>query len=263
MTIEIHNTAIVDKTVQLDSNVKIGPYCVLTGRIQIGKGTVLKSHVCIADNTKLGENNVIYPFTSLGEIPQDKKFSNGETYLIIGNNNQIRESVTINKGTELGNTKTVIGDNNLIMSMTHIAHDCILGNNIIMSNGAMMAGHVIIEDNVIIGGMSGIHQFCSIGKGAILGGMSSIRGHVIPFSLTKDESIIGANVIGLKRMEYEREEIKRIIEIIDCFGAKTIPLSEIVDKFTKSENEIEKYIAHFIQNASSKVGLAHFNIKNV
>ncbi len=256
----VHNTAILTGDIELGDGVEVGPYCVLSGRIKIGNNTVLKSHVCVADNTIIGEGNIIYPFTSLGEVPQDKKFNNGETELIIGNNNQIREHVTINKGTEAGGGKTIIGSNNLIMSMTHIAHDCILGNKIVMSNGAMIAGHVVVEDNVIIGGMSGVHQFCKIGKGAMIGGMSAVRGHVIPFSLTKGDCVIGTNIIGLKRMQYEKSDIRAIMEVINTLSRKQSSMQTMVADFMKSENKFVQYIADFIKNSNSAVGLVHFDI---
>lgn len=242
----IHPTAIISPNALIDSDVKIGPYCIIDGEVKISSGTNLIGHVYVSGNTVIGKNNTLHPFSSIGGTPQDKKYSNGPTKTIIGHNNEIREYVTINRGTELGGGETIVGDNCLLMSCTHVAHDCILHNNIVIANGSLLAGHVIIEDNVRIGGMSGILQFCQIGKNAMIGGMSSVRGHVIPFSLVKGDVIIDINLVGLRRMGMKAKNIK---EIKKC-----------VFSILKQENkhfDIPEYkmINDFIANMNPKIPL--------
>ena len=160
----IHKTAIIEDGANISNNAIIGPYCTIGKDVKIGCNTVLKSHIVVEGSTIIGENNIIYPFSTIGLNPQDLKFSNENSRLIIGNNNVIREHVTIHKGTKDGIMEAIIGDNCLLMVGVHIAHDCVIANNVILANNATLAGHVEIQDNVIIGGLSAIHQFVKIGK---------------------------------------------------------------------------------------------------
>ena len=160
----IHSTAIVDKNADIDESVKIGPYSIIGPHVKIGKNTELESNVIISGDTEIGANCKVYPFTVLGNPPQDLKFKGEASKLIIGNNNVIREHVTMNPGTDGGGLLTKIGDNCLIMIGAHIAHDCILGNNIILANNVALAGHVVVDDFAILGGLSGVHQFVRIGS---------------------------------------------------------------------------------------------------
>jgi len=208
----IHPTAIIEPSVKLGKNVKIGPYCVITGNVTLGDNIELKSHVVIANKTSIGDGTIIFPFASIGHISQDLKYQGEDSELIIGSNNVIREHVTINPGTLGGGMKTVIGNNCLIMVAAHIAHDCIIGNNVILANNVTLGGHVIVEDFAIIGGLSGIHQFVRIGSNSMIGGMSGINNDVIPFALVSGErsGLIGINIIGLKRKGFDKEEINAL-----------------------------------------------------
>ena len=214
----IHPSAIIEDGAKLAQNVCIGPYCVIGRNVEIGKDSVLHSHIVISGHTKIGEGNQIFPFASIGTQPQDLKYQGEDSKLIIGNHNRIREHVTINPGTKGGGMITQIGDDNLLMVGVHVAHDCMLGNHIIMANNATLAGHVTIEDNAIIGGLSAIHQFVRIGKGAMIGGMSGVEFDVIPHGLVMGEraNLRGLNLIGLQRRGLEKSVIR---ELQACYQA--------------------------------------------
>tara|TARA_Y100001935_G_C17246384_1_gene478554 strand:+ start:248 stop:1030 length:783 start_codon:yes stop_codon:yes gene_type:complete len=205
----IHSTAIIDPKAKIDSNVKIGPYCVIGPNVQIGKNSIIQSHVSILGNTKIGEDNIIYPFASIGNDPQDLKFKGEISYLKIGNNNKIREYVTINPGTKGGGGLTKIGNNCLFMVSSHIAHDCIVENNVILANNVPLGGHAHIEENVIIGGNSAVQQFTRVGKSAMIGGMCGVVRDVIPYGIAHgNRSILqGLNLIGLRRQNIPNSEI--------------------------------------------------------
>lgn len=205
----IHNTAIVSKSAQIADGVEVGPYCIIGDDVKIGAGTVLKSHVVIEGDTTIGKNNIIFPFATIGLIPQDLKFKGEKAKLIIGDNNRIREHVTIHLGTQDGGMLTKIGNNCLLMVGVHIAHDCKVGDNVILANNATLAGHVEVGNNVVIGGLSAVHQFVRIGVGAMIGGMSGVESDVIPYGLVMGEraSLAGLNLVGMKRHNISREEI--------------------------------------------------------
>ena len=205
----IHTTAIIDPKAKIDTNVKVGPYCVIGPNVQIGNNSIIQSHVNILGNTKIGENNIIYPFASIGNDPQDLKFEGEFTYLEIGNNNKIREYVTINPGTKGGGGLTKIGNNCLFMVSSHIAHDCIVENNVILANNVPLGGHAHIEENVIIGGNSAVQQFTRVGKSAMIGGMCGVVRDIIPYGIAHgNRSILqGLNLIGLRRQNIPNSEI--------------------------------------------------------
>lgn len=205
----IHPTAIVDDGAEIGPGCRIGPYCVVGPHVTLEANVVLESHVALAGFTSVGEGTRIFPFASIGHQPQDLKYAGEPTRLVIGKNNQIREHVTMNPGTEGGGGVTTIGDNCLFMMGSHVGHDCIVGNRAILANNATLAGHVELEDNVIMGGLSAVRQWIRIGKGAIVGGMTGVEFDVIPFgSVIGDRAhLAGLNLIGLKRAEFPREEI--------------------------------------------------------
>ena len=180
----IHKTAIIDPKTKISSNVSIGPYSVIGPDVEIGENTIIHSHVNIAGYTKIGKRNKIYSFASIGNDPQDLKYNGEKTELIIGDKNIIREYVTINPGTISDSGKTIIGNNCLFMISSHVAHDCVVGNNVIIANNVPLGGHVIIEDNVVIGGNSAVQQFTRIGKMAMIGGMTGVLHDVIPYGLS-------------------------------------------------------------------------------
>tara|TARA_S200000501_G_scaffold237894_1_gene223018 strand:+ start:140 stop:922 length:783 start_codon:yes stop_codon:yes gene_type:complete len=205
----IHKTAIIDSKAKISQSVRIGPYTVIGPNVEIEEETDIQSHVNISGYTKIGKNNKFYPFASIGSNPQDLKYKGEKTELVIGNNNIIREYVTVNPGTSGGGGITKVGDNNLLMIGTHIAHDCIMGNNIVIANNAAIAGHAEISDDVIIGGNCGVQQFVRIGKMAMIGGMTGVSRDVIPYGLSfgNRNYLSGINLIGLRRKNISNKEI--------------------------------------------------------
>ena len=245
----IHKTAIIDLGAKISKNVKIGPYSVIGPNVEIGEGTVVQSHVNITGQTVIGKNNIFYPFASIGNDPQDLKYNGEPTNLVIGDNNKIREYETINPGTVGGGGKTVIGDNCLFMISSHIAHDCQVGNNVIIANNVPLGGHAIIEDNVIIGGNSAVQQFTRIGKMAMIGGMTGVLHDVIPYGLSigNRNSLQGLNLIGLRRAKFENKDILGLSEAYkEIFATKNI--NENISKLNGSfqENPLVKNVIDFI-----------------
>ena len=206
----IHPTAIVDKNSKISKNVEIGPYCIIGSDVEIGPNSKLHSHISIKGKTKIGKNNEIFPFVSIGTSPQDLKYKGEKNSIIIGDNNKLREYVNINPGTSQGGTITKLGSNNLLMVYCHIAHDCNIGNGIVLANNVQVGGHVTIEDNAIVGGSCAIHQFSRIGKLAMVGGMTGVLSDVIPFglSLGNRNNLVGLNLIGLRRAKISNDDIK-------------------------------------------------------
>jgi UDP-N-acetylglucosamine acyltransferase len=208
----IHNTAIIDPTATIADNVSIGPYSIIGANVEIGADCVIGPHVVINGPTKIGKGNKIYQFSSIGEDPQDKKYAGELTLLEIGENNLIRESVTINRGTVQGGGITKVGSNNWIMAYVHIAHDCMVGNDNIIANNTSLAGHVIIDDFVILGGFSLISQFNKIGSYAFSAMGSVISRNIPPYVLVSGHMAkpIGVNVEGLRRRLFSDEQVKNI-----------------------------------------------------
>jgi UDP-N-acetylglucosamine acyltransferase len=207
----IHPSALIDPKTVIAPDAEIGPYCVIGPDVNIGARTRLMSHVVLEGKLSIGADNIFYPFCSCGVAPQDKKYCGEASETIIGNNNNIREFVTIHRGTEGGGMRTVIGDHNLLMAYVHVAHDVIIHNHTILANGVTFAGHVTVEDYANIGGLSAIHQFCRIGKYAIVGSRSVIKQNVLPFSQTASDhesKVYGANRIGLQRGGFTPEAIE-------------------------------------------------------
>ncbi len=224
----IHPTAIIDPSAQLDSSVKVGPYSIIGANVHIGAGTEIGPHVVIEGPTRIGKNNRIWQFASVGAAPQDKKYKGEDTWLIIGDDNVIRENVTLNRGTAQGIGKTELGNGNWIMAYVHIAHDCVVGNHTIFANSATLAGHVTIDDYVILGGFSLIHQFCRIGAHAFTGMGAKINGDVPPFVMIAGEmsSPRGINSEGLKRRGFSGEQITAIKRAYKTLYTSDLPLKE-------------------------------------
>ena len=244
----IDKTAIINKDAKVHSSVKIGAYSVIGPNVEIGENTEIQSHVSITGNTKIGKGNKIYPFVSIND-PQDLKYNGEETNLVIGDNNKIREYVTINPGTIGGGGKTVIGSNCLFMISSHIAHDCQVGNNVIIANNVPLGGHAIIEDNVVIGGNSAVQQFTRIGKMAMIGGMTGVLNDVIPYGLSTGNrnSLQGLNLIGLRRAKFENKDILGLSEAYkEIFVTKNI--NENINKLNGSfqKNPLVKEVIEFI-----------------
>jgi UDP-N-acetylglucosamine acyltransferase len=245
----IHKTAIIDNKAKIASSVKVGAYTVIGPNVEIKENVTIHSHVSIFGNTSIGKGNKIYPFTSIGNDPQDLKYNGEETKLIIGDNNRIREYVTINPGTIGGGGLTKIGNNCLFMISSHVAHDCYVGNNVIIANNVPLGGHAIIEDNVVIGGNSAVQQFTRIGKMAMIGGMTGVLHDVIPYGLsTGNRNILqGLNLIGLRRAKFENKEILSLSEAYkEIFATKN--LTENISKLNGAfkENPLVKNVIEFI-----------------
>ena len=212
----IHPSATVSDKARIGKDVKIGPYCVVDEHVSLGDGCELISHVVISGHTTIGTNNRFFPFACISHEPQDLKFHGEPSEIVIGDNNTIRESVTINPGTEGGGMLTRIGNGNLLMAYAHVAHDCLVGDEVIMANNATLAGHVTVEDGAIIGGMSAIHQFLRIGRNSMIGGMSGIVKDIPPYCLTAGgyrPGLAGLNLVGLRRRGFSNERIKVLKEI--------------------------------------------------
>lgn len=208
----VHPTAIIADGAKLGSGVRVGPYSIVGPRVVLGDNVELVSHAVVEGNTTIGAGTRIFPFASVGHQPQDLKFHGEDSRLEIGENCTIRESVTINPGTEGGGMLTRIGDNCLIMANAHVAHDAIVGNNVVMANYVGIAGHVHVGDNVIFGGTCVIHQFTRIGAHAFIGAQSMVDGDVIPYgmALGNRATLTGLNLVGLKRRKFDREAIHRL-----------------------------------------------------
>jgi len=222
---KISNSSIISEGAKIGKNVSIGDFCYLGPNVSINENSKIMSHVHISGDTTIGTGNIIYPFASIGTDPQDLKFKGEKNKLIIGNNNKIREYVTINPGTEHGGRVTKIGNNCLLMISSHIAHDCFVGDNVIVANNVPIAGHCIIENDVIIGGNSAVQQFCNIGKGAMIGGMTGVNKNVLPYTLVTGNRCAyeNLNLIGLKRKNFNNNtiiEYKKFIESKDFNNSK-------------------------------------------
>ena len=250
----IHKTAIISDKARISENVEIGPYCVIGPNVSIKTGTKIHSHVNVMGNTTIGKENEIFPFTSIGNEPQDLKYQGEENSLIIGDKNKIREYVNINPGTKAGGGITKIGNNNLFMVFSHIAHDCEIENNIVLANNVQVGGHVKIQNYAIIGGSCAIHQFSRIGELAMIGGMTGVLSDVIPFglSLGNRNFLSGLNLIGLRRAKISNEDIKIMTEAYkEIF--KTITYRENIESLNEKikKNKFVEKIIKFI-NADKK-----------
>jgi UDP-N-acetylglucosamine acyltransferase len=217
----IHPTAIIDRTSEISPEAEIGPYCTIGPQTRIGAGTVLDSHVCVHGWTSIGEKCRFYSHSSIGTDPQDLKYRGEPTQLKIGNNNVFREFVSLNRGTQGGHGITVIGNNNFLMAYSHVAHDCVLGDHVIMANAATLAGHVTVGDHATVGAFSAVHQFCRVGPHAFIGGFSVVTRDALPFVKTvgarNEAKTYGINSIGLQRKGFSMQsmdELKRIYRIL-------------------------------------------------
>ena len=240
----IHKTAIIDSKAKINSNVSIGAFTVIGPNVEIGDNSIIQSHVSITGYTKIGKENNIYPFASIGNDPQDLKFDGELTKLEIGDKNKIREYVTINSGTKGGGGLTKVGNNCLFMVSSHIAHDCLVEDNVILANNVPLGGHAQIQRNVIIGGNSAVQQFTRVGKFAMIGGMCGVVRDVIPYGIVHgNRSILqGLNLIGLRRMNIPNKEIMILNNAYkEIFKNKNLTenLTNLGDEFKKSDLVLE------------------------
>ena len=246
----IHQTAIIDKKAKLHGSVKVGPYSVVGPNVEIDQNTEIQSHVSIVGNTKIGKNNKVYPFASIGNDPQDLKFKGEETKLEIGSDNKIREYVTINPGTNGGGGVTKVGNNCLFMVSAHIAHDCFVGDNVVLANNVPLGGHAYIENDVIIGGNSAVQQFTRVGKSAMIGGMCGVVRDIIPYGIVHgNRSILqGLNLIGLRRKNISNQDIKILSDAYKQIF-KNENLTENLKSLSKDikKHELVKEVISFIE----------------
>lgn len=217
---EIHPSAVIEPGAELGAGVKIGPFCVVGPDVRLDDGVVLKSHVVVTGDTRVGPETEIFPFACIGEVPQDLKFRGEQVRLEIGARNRIREYVTMNPGTEGGGGVTVIGDDGLFMAGAHVAHDCRIGNHVILVNNASVAGHCVLDDEVIVGGLSGVHQWVRIGRGAMIGAVTMVTADVIPYGLVQGPRghLDSLNLVGLKRRGATRADIAALRNLLGDLG---------------------------------------------
>ncbi len=257
----IDNNSVIHKDAIISETAEIGPYAVIGPNVEIRKNVKIHSHVNISGHTVVDDGTIIFPFASIGNAPQDLKYKGEKTKLEIGKNNKIREYVTINPGTENGGGLTKIGNNCLFMISSHIAHDCVVGNNVIIANNVPLGGHVIIEDNVVIGGNSAVQQFTRIGKLAMIGGMTGVLHDVIPYGLSigNRNYLQGLNLIGLRRANFNNRDILGLNEAYkEIFTTKN--LTDNINKLngTFKENPLVKDVIEFIIKDKKDLFVHHF-----
>jgi len=244
---KIHPTAIIAADAQLEEGVEIGPYSIIGPDVIIGKNTVIGPHTVIDNYTRIGEGCNILQFCSIGAPPQDLKFSGEKTAVIIGNFNTIREYVSIHRGTTADTGTTVLGDHNLLMAYVHIAHNCKLGNNVIVANSTGLAGHVLVEDYAIISPLSGVHQFCRIGAHCIIGGASAVVKDIPPYTMANGNraKLFGLNLIGLKRRNFSDSSISALKDAYRIIFRSDLLLEEALEKAAKEVEDCPE-VRHFI-----------------
>ncbi|CAK0773116.1 acyl-(acyl-carrier-protein)--UDP-N-acetylglucosamine O-acyltransferase [Azospirillaceae bacterium] len=256
MTTTIHPLAVVDPAAKLSDGVVIGPFCCVGPHVELGEGVRLVSHVVVDGRTTIGPHTVIYPFASLGSPPQDLKYRDEPSELFVGAHNKIREHVTMNPGTSGGGMVTRVGDYGLFMVGAHVAHDCIVGDRVILANNATLGGHVVLGDYAIIGGLSAVHQFVRIGPHAMIGGMSGVENDVIPFGLVMGERarLSGLNLVGLERRGFGREDIRIIRAAYRMLFAFEGTLAERIEEVARDfgDHELVDRILAFIRAKSSR-----------
>ena len=232
----IHPTAVISDSATIGENVTIGPFCVVDDHVTIGDGCILKSHVVVRGPTRIGKNNKFYQFSSIGEDCQDKKYAGERTELVIGDDNEFREGVTVHRGTIQDNGITVIGSRCLLMVNAHVAHDCVLGNDIILANNVAIAGHVHIDDFVIVGGAVGVHQFCKIGAHAFLGAGGIILRDVPPFVMVSGTKNMpqGINSEGLKRRGFDKDDVMAIKRAYKTIYREGNTVEQAIEKLSSS-----------------------------
>ena len=253
---DIHATALVDSSAVVADTVSIGPYCVIGPNVELKDGVSLKSHVVVDGHTSVGPKTVVHPFVTLGLPPQHSNFKGEPSTLVIGENNSIREHVTMHPGTESGRMTTVVGENCLFMVGSHVAHDCVISDNVILTNNVALGGHVVVDEFAIIGGLSGIHQYVRVGKHSMIGGCSAVESDVIPYGSVKGNRarLAGLNVIGLRRRGFSREDIRSLRTAYGLLfsqgGNMAERLSEVADLFNEHPGVMD--IVEFIRADSSR-----------
>jgi UDP-N-acetylglucosamine acyltransferase len=242
MTTFVHETAIVSPEAEIGSGSYIGPFCTVGGSVVLGDGVRLESHVVVDGDTSIGAETHIFPFASIGLAPQDLKYKGEPTKTVVGKRNQIREFVTIHRGTEAGNGITQIGDDNLLMAQAHVAHDCRLGSGIIMANAATLAGHVEIDDGASVGAYSGVHQFCRVGFQAFIGGYSVVVKDAMPFAIIQGNhaKCYGLNRLGMKRRGYSKETIAALNHAFHLLLASKLNTTQAIEQIREEISGVKE-----------------------
>ncbi|MBL8026223.1 MAG: acyl-ACP--UDP-N-acetylglucosamine O-acyltransferase [Fibrobacteres bacterium] len=254
----IHPSSIIDNSAEIDTSVEIGPFCYIGPKVKIGANTRIISHLRIEGPTTIGSGNIFYPFSNIGAAPQDLKYKGEDSELIIGNDNTIRECVTLNRGTLGGGNVTKIGNGCLLMANSHVGHDAIIGNGVILANSVAIAGHVIVQDNAIVGGLTGVTQFCIIGKHAYIGANSMIHKDVPPFTTAIGNPVVprGINKVGLTRKGYTEEAIKELVKVFKIFFLQGLTVAEaekeVVAKCDLSQPETA-FLVDFIRTSPNGI----------
>jgi UDP-N-acetylglucosamine acyltransferase len=257
-TVKIHPTAIVDAKAQIGRGVEIGPYCVVGPKVVLHGKVRLHSHVVVQGDTTIGEGSEVFPFASLGHVPQDLKYKGEPSRLEIGQYNKIREHVTMNPGTEGGGLLTKVGSNCLFMVGSHVAHDCIIGDNVILVNNATLGGHCTIGDFAIVGGLAALHQFVRVGAHAMIGGMSGVEADVIPFGMVigNRATLSGLNIVGLKRQNFSRDQIHNLRQayrlLFSPEGTLLERLADVESQKVFAEDRNVRRIIDFIKKRSDR-----------
>ena len=254
----VHPTAIIDPLARIHPSCKIGPYCVIGPQVQLGEGCHLVSHVTMEGPSKIGADNGFFPFSSIGLAPQDISYAGEPTQLEIGNHNQIREFVTINRGTVKGGGVTRVGNYNLIMAYTHVAHDCVVGDRVILANAATLGGHVTVEDWAVVGAMCPVHQYVRIGAHSYVGGGTTITKDVLPFSKTaaaRDTHAYGLNALGLERRGFSKERIRKIHHAYKVLLASKLNTSQALERLKADSDggEDVEMLIRFIESSERGV----------
>ncbi len=256
MTVSVHSSAVVDPAARLGEGVVIGPFCCVGAQVELADGVRLISHAVVEGRTRIGAGTVVYPFAVLGTPPQDLKYRGEPSELVIGAGNRIREHVTMNPGTEGGGMITSVGDNGLFMVGCHVAHDCRLGDNVILANNATLAGHVVVGDYAILGGLSAVHQFVRIGPHAMIGGMSGVENDVIPYGLVMGERarLSGLNLVGLERRGYSRDDVQALRSAYRMLFGPEGTLAERLEEVARSfqHHRVVSDIVAFIKAKASR-----------
>lgn len=248
-----HKTAIIDPNAKIAQDVEIGPYSIIGPNVSIDSGTVVGPHVVINGDTVIGKNNRFFQFASIGEVPQDLKYKGEKTRLIIGDDNTFRECVTINLGTAQDNGETVIGSRNLFMAYSHVAHDCIIGNDNIFVNACSLAGHIIVEDFVHVGAYCGVHQFCKIGSFSFVSHSCSVVKDVPPYIMViggTDSTVCGLNVVGMRREGYTDSDISALKKSYKIIYRQGLKVSEAIEKLSEIVPECS-HVQNFVNFLSN------------
>ncbi len=247
----IHPTAIVEPGAKLAPDVQVGPYSIIGPEVEIDSGTVVGPHVVINGRTRIGKHNHIYQFASVGEANQDKKYSGEPTETVIGDNNVIREFVTIHRGTAQDRGRTEIGDDNLLMAYVHVAHDCVIGDHCILANNATLAGHVVLEDWVILGGFTGIHQFCRIGSHAFTAIGAAVTKDIPPYLMADGQPVVprGLNSEGLRRRGFSAEDIQTIKKAYKLLYRSQLTLNEALERIEALDAPLLRPFVEFIRQS--------------